>query len=90
MIGEIATDAARALIESTRALAGASVPDGAAVAGTAIVVSRMDGSESRYLVSWGKPDGESTVAIEARLRNGGDARDPRDWEATIFEPQAAN
>lgn len=90
VIGDVGTDAARALIEATREIAGAGFPDSAPVPSTAIIVSPMDSSESTYLVWWGSSDGESTVGVEARLRNGGDPQSPRDWATRIFEPEAVD
>lgn len=88
VIHDIGSDVARALIEATRETARAGAKAKQSVPDTAVIVFPVE--RKKYVVSWGSSDGQATVDVEAALRNGGDPRNPSDWETRVLEPEAAH
>lgn len=78
----VRTEVALALIEATRATVEASRRSGAAMANTAIHISRDSRS---YVVSWGSPEGYPKEMVRAQLKNDGSPARPEDWRTAMLE-----
>ena len=86
VLADISSDAAFALIEGSRRDLHAGASDVAELPTTAIIVTSHHEEPDQYFVSWGTPEGYSTLTMLAKLAADGDPKDPDSWRATIFEP----
>jgi len=85
VMGAISTEGALALIDASREMARAKSPAGAPALETAVMIS-PDGFNSRYLVTWGTPEGYQELAFWAHLRGDANPARPESWELSVFDP----
>ena len=78
-------ETALALIHATRPWVREMTPDHSDFADTALIIFRQNDS---FVVVWGRPDGDETVDLQARLEDGGDPADPADWRIGPFLTRA--
>jgi hypothetical protein len=83
VVGNIAIEAALALIQATRRTAQASASEGSAIPEAAILIGpEGDG----YVVDWGSDDGQPTLSVYAQLKKDGKPADPEDWQTRVLQP----
>ena len=81
--GPIESLAAISLIEAARKALPQRAEDGLVEPMTAIMVlPYRDG----YLSTWHNVEGDGSLTMQARLREGGDPSEPKDWLAKSYEP----
>lgn len=76
----IGSDVARTLIDATRSVARAGAAPASPPLDTAIMIIEVT---DHFLVAWGSGDGQYSVSVQARLRQGGNPRDAQDWETVL-------
>jgi len=79
--GDIAADAALALIEASRRDLEAILPNDPDRPDTATMIKP---SGDGYAIAWGTSDGYSKLGMIAQLSEGGDPTNPDDWQASIY------
>lgn len=82
-MGDLGSDEVFALIEATRETAASSAIEDSPAPDTATILFPYDDG---YMVVWGTPEGYGDVSVQAWMQPGGDAVDPDDWTAQVYEP----